>query len=597
MRFKPATFPILITLFLATIANAQPAKYSKISASLNQSALQSDGEAIVAVVLDIDAGYHAQSSAPLDPNLIPLKVSPDDTAAIVWSEPRYPAAVVETYPLLGKVSVYSGRVIVYLPVKVKPQTPAGPVTLAGTIRFQICDDAQCFFPQIVKWSIDTQVAASGDQIDPRNIELFEQFEGASLQNPGASLLVESDQPAWGVLRAFGAAFLAGIIFNIVPCVLPVLPIKVLGFAEVAQHHRAKTFLLAVIFGLGIVTVFAALAMLMFVLDKTLLGGEFSWGQQFSNPYFAWGIVILFAILAAWLFGLLNVALPTTVYNLAPRHDTYFGNYLWGIMTAILSTPCTGPLFPPLLLWAQSHPAGIAVSAVTMVGVGMAFPYLVLSLFPEVARKFPRVGPWAELFKQMLGFLMLASAVFFAAGRFVGGAGPWWWVAAAMGIGAVYLMYRTIRITPSRRAIGIASVIALLFVAVPAYTATRFIPIVAWIPYSDQALSDARRDGKIVLIKFTANWCLNCHYIEATVFHDRDALAALRKYEVVTIKADLTADDAPGWKPLQKLSTTGGIPLTAIYVPGRENPVLISSVYTTATLVQVLGDAKPTPATN
>jgi len=111
--------------------------------------------------------------------------------------------------------------------------------------------------------------------------------------------------------------------------------------------------------------------------------------------------------------------------------------------------------------------------------------------------------------------------------------------------------------------------------------------VNWVPYSDSALEAARAANKIVLVKFTANWCLNCQTVELNVFHDSDAIAALRKHDVVTLKADLSKEDAPGWPRLHELIGGGGIPLTAIYAPGYDKPVQIASVYTTATLVKTL----------
>jgi thiol:disulfide interchange protein len=315
--------------------------------------------------------------------------------------------------------------------------------------------------------------------------------------------------------------------------------------------------------------------------------KFTWGEQFSNPWFAWGVVVLLAVLAAWMFGLLNVNLPAGVYGVSPRHDTMIGNFEWGALTAILSTPCTGPFFPPLMLWAQQQPVAIGITAVMMVGVGMAFPYVLLSAFPEVARRFPRVGPWAELFKQMMGFLLLGAAVFFAAGRFVTGAALYWSLVPVAAVAAVYLIVRTIQNGAHARGVVIASVLAVLMIGGTTTMAATFVSTVKWEHYSDAVVDGARKDGKIVLVKFTANWCLNCQYIERSVFHDKVAAAALERHGVVTVKADLTADDAPGWARLKSLSATGGIPLTAIYAPGREQPVVIDSVYTTGTLIRVL----------
>src|SRR4029079_11723689 len=134
--------------------------------------------------------------------------------------------------------------------------------------------------------------------------------------------------------------------------------------------------------------------------------------------FVWGIVILLVICAAGMFGTVTLTLPTSLYNVDPRQDTVGGNIVFGAFTAILATPCTAPLLPPLLIWASARPAYIGAPAVMMVGVGMALPYLILSAMPELARKFPRTGPWSELFKQMMGFLMLAAAAYFAGGRLV-----------------------------------------------------------------------------------------------------------------------------------------------------------------------------------
>jgi thiol:disulfide interchange protein DsbD len=408
--------------------------------------------------------------------------------------------------------------------------------------------------------------------------------------------VDSGTPKWNLFYALGVAFLAGILFNVVPCVLPMLPIKVLGFAEISGHDPRKTVGLAGVFGLGIVSVFAVLAVLILAL-KAL-----TWGSQFSNPYFAWGMVVLLLVMSLWLFGFFTFNLPAGAYAFAPRHDTYFGNYLWGILTAVFSTPCTGPLFPPILLWAQGQPTYVGVPGMLMVGVGMAFPYVLLSAFPQAARRFPRVGPWSELFKQMLGFVLLGFTVFFAVGRLTSSEALWWSVVPVAVLAGVYLMARTVQLSTEARAVGISSVIAVGMVTATVLVACRFSGVfdprptgaagastgaVSWVPYSDATLEAARAQGKIVLVKFTANWCMNCKFIEGTVYHDARALAALREHDVVTLKADLTAPQAPGSKRLMELEPTGGIPLTAIYAPGYDQPILISSVYTTSTLVQTL----------
>jgi thiol:disulfide interchange protein len=314
------------------------------------------------------------------------------------------------------------------------------------------------------------------------------------------------------------------------------------------------------------------------------------------------MVVVLLAMSLWLFGFFTFNLPSSAYAFAPRHDTYFGNYLWGILTAIFSTPCTGPLFPPILLWARGQSTLVGVPALMMVGVGMAFPYVLLSAFPQAARRFPRVGPWSELFKQMLGFMLLGFTVFFAAGRLTHSDMLWWSIVPVAVLAGAYLMARTVQLSREARAVGISSVLAVGMVTATVLVACRFSGVfdprpagpagsasaaIAWVPYSDATLAAARQQGKIVLVKFTANWCFNCKLIEGNVYHDADALQVLRKYDVVTLKADLTEEHAPGEKRLLELEPSGGIPLTAIYVPGYDKPFQLSSVYTTSTLIETL----------
>jgi thiol:disulfide interchange protein len=587
---SPTPLVVLALLLFAPGALAQ-ANLVTVSAELNTTALKPGSEAVVAVVLNIRKGFHAQSNTPKDPNLIPLTVKLTPAEGVKAGEVQYPPGVDENYPGLGPLNVYTGRVVVYVPITVAADAKEGPIKIAGTVRYQVCDDKVCFPPKTSTWSVETKVAAAGGEA--RAAELFKEYKPAAARGGGAATKPAATAPAkaqaaapgggesrWGLPVALGSAFLAGIMFNIVPCVLPVLPIKVLGFAEVAQHDRGKTVALASVFGLGIVAVFGVLALFILVLKK------FTWGQQFSNPWFAWGVVVLLAVLAAWTFGWLNFNLPGRVYSFAPRHDTHLGNFEWGVLTAMLSTPCTGPYFVYVMGWAALQPRAVGVSVLLMVGVGMASPYVLLSAFPELARKFPRVGPWAKLFEQMMGFMLLGAAVFFAAGRFVTGAALYWSVVPVAVGAALYLVARTIQYGAGPRGLTISTALAVLLVGSTTYVAATFVSPVKWEAYSDELVERSRKTD-IVLVKFTANWCLNCQYIERTVFHDKQTAEVLARHKVVAVKADLTSEDAPGWARLKTLSETGGIPLTAIYVPGEERPIVLDSVYTKGTLTETL----------
>ncbi|MGA2231940.1 MAG: thioredoxin family protein [Tepidisphaeraceae bacterium] len=587
-----------------------------VSSALNVSALQAGKDAVVAVVVDVHSGLHAQSHTPLSDDLIKFEVKADDNPQVTFGDPIYPPGDIETYAALGKLSVYTGRVIIYLPVKVKSDAPLGAATLSGKLTFQACNENTCFAPEHPAFSIQTTIVAATEAVTPANADLF-----ANMPETGPPATQPTTQPAMPAMTIGGGqttvslfgqsidlnqhsvflaaliAFMAGIIFNVVPCVLPVLPVKAVGFYEASQHSRARSLLLGFIFSLGLVAIFAALGMVV-LLSKSLFGSQITWGQQFSYPWFVWSVAVILGALGFGMLGAFSVNLPTSIYGLDFRHDTLSGNFLWGCLTAVLSTPCTAPLFPPVLGFALTLPRIEGFLLVTTVGCGMASPYLLLSAFPEVARRFPRTGAFSELVKQMMGFLMLGSAAFFAGLELVGEPNQWWVVFAVAVWACLYLVARTSQIAKSSTALYISTAMAVAILGGALILTLRLTSAAAsqveWQPYSAQALADARANHRTVLIDFTANWCLNCKYVESTVYHDPRTLNALRHLAVVTLKADLTDHDAPGWDLRNQLGSEG-IPYTAVYLPDATQPVGLASIYTTDTLLNVLNGGAGAPS--
>ena len=580
---------MILGLFLAPVvlgqAGAEEGR-ATVSAALNVESLIAGEPAVLAVVIDVKSGFHAQSHKPLDENLIPFTLKIEPNPAIEVYEPVYPPGEVHEYKLLGKMSVYTGRAIAYVPLRVKSNAPAGSIKLTGSADYQICDDQSCYAPDSSPIAIETAIAPAGTSIKPANAELFADYKP----------VVVPAKEQWSVLTAFGAAMLAGLLFNVMPCVLPVLPLKAVGFYEVSQHRRSRSILLGVVFSLGLISVFTVLSLVVLVFKVV------SWGELFSYGWFIWTIVTVLVLLAFGLLGAWDVSLPTGIYTFEPRHDTLGGNFFWGALTAILATPCTAPLLPPVLLWATQHPTYIGVPAIIMVGVGMAIPYLILSATPELARRFPRTGPWSELFKQMMGFLLLAAAAYFGAGRLINGAGFWWVVVAVVAMASFFLIGRTVQLSKSARAMGISSALAVIMLGGTIWWTAKITGLTqpagasagveeAWEPFSDQRFDELRKSGTPVLVKFTANWCATCQYIEGTVFRDPAVWKSLKDRHVVTLKVDLSNSNAPGKSLLLKLNPSGGIPLTAIWPPGQDQPIQIASIYTSSELLQTLESAK------
>lgn len=582
---------------------SEPDSRATVWAAIDSDSLHPGQQALVAVVIDIKQGFHAQSHTPFDENLIRLEVSMGSADAVEFAAPQYPPGEIVEYATLGRLSVYGGRTVVYVPFTVSPSASPGPLQFDGTVSYQICDDDNCFEPQIKPFQVQTQIVPASEPISPANTELFADFGKAQpLDAASRPLTVNGPVSFFGFMLdlgkfsaaiVLGLAFLVGIIMNVMPCVLPVLPLKAIGFYEVAQHSRSRSILLALVFGLGIVSTFAVLAVLVLVL-KT-----FDWGEQFSNPWFIWTIAFILGAMGVGLLGAFSVNLPAAVYSITPRHDTVGGNYLFGILAAILSTPCTAPLFPALLLWASTQPMVLGISSMLMVGVGMASPYVLLSAFPEMARRFPRTGPSAELVKQMLGFLLIGAAVYFAGGYLIEGSAFYWAVFAVIVWAMVYLVIRTVQLTQRSAAVLITTGLAIAVVGLSLRFVLRMNGLEAssaalttagairWQSYTPEALEQARQSDQISLVKFTANWCGNCQYIEATVFKDPAVIDALRRLDVATFKVDLTHENRDGRALLRQFSPAGSIPFTAIWLPKQEAPMTFASIYGSVDLLTAL----------
>ena len=303
-----------IVLLLAFLSRGVFAEsHATVTGALSVSALQQGKAAKLAVVLEVADGFHAQSHAPLDESLIKCQLKLDPVPGIEFGDASYPDGKIEEYPELGKLSVYTGKTVIVVPIKVSADANLGAIKITGKLGMQICDSKNCFPPEKDPFSVEAQVVSTTTSVEPANQALFP----ANTPTPTPTSKPATTRPASldrhfsllgfsgdidSTLGAMIAALIAGLIFNVMPCVLPVLPLKAIGFYEVSQHDRKRTILLGSVFSLGVISFFAGLAVVV-LLSKQLFGRQFSWGPQFSSPIFVWSIAVILIGLGIGMLGM------------------------------------------------------------------------------------------------------------------------------------------------------------------------------------------------------------------------------------------------------------------------------------------------------
>lgn len=624
-------------------AMAQPDVLS-VSAEPQATKVHAGDQFAIAVTIDLQDKWHiwpAQGKAEIPNGLSPWwtaigPVRPESDAdkplpAVVEgagykasiAKMQWPAPVVVTAgsdtgkPV--KTPAYAGTVVVFIPVIVAESAKPGPATLEWILDFQPCDEHICMGPDTKTFSVSWEVVPNDQPSVFSSSPVFAKFDASVFGDFAGGVTNPTNQPAIGKAQAraefdflgykfslasnqyaviFLIAFVAGFLLNLTPCVLPVIPIKVMSLQKQAGNPT-KLLLYGSVYCIGIVAMFAVLALLIAVVKQ-------QWGQLFSMPWFSASMGLIVLVLGIGMMGMFTIRLPQAVYMVNPAGDTVQGNFLMGVLTAILSTPCTGPFFGAALAWSATQPTWVGVTTLIVVGAGMAFPYALLIAFPKLIDKMPRSGPGGELLKQVLGILMIAVAAFLFS-NLVHGTWMWWVIAGIAAAGFLWAIGGGLRVLRTVKSKAIVSLIAVIGLAASVglgYIMTRPSGI-PWKHFDSPAggiqtaIDDAHASGKFAVVKFTANWCTNCHVIEHAVYDSPVGVRELNRKDVVAIKVDLSnKSNKEGWELLQKLSGGSGIPFS-VFIPPRGDPVSFRSFFKITDLQDALkvktASLGPTPA--
>lgn len=572
---------------------------------------------VIAIVFEIPPGQHIYSlekSKDYYPTAIKItgpagvQVKPLVARPVHIEKSKVP-------DLLPDLPIWEGELAIFAQVTQSAGAANDAKTLPLSIKvdWMSCTNSNCFPEESKVLTVDVPL---GDAAKPGASELqkrlLAEYEGLIAKPAPAAPVAEkvakpTSKPA--EFSFFGKKFTvestplilllalaAGALLNFMPCVLPVIPLKVESLRRHAGH-TGEIWMLGLSFSAGIIAFFLVIGLLSAVIKSGAGHLLPSTNQMYSYWQASLILGVVMLILTLSMFDVFTLRVPQKVYAFSPKQDTVSGSFFFGILTAVLSLPCVGPLLPGAIAWAQQQSAPMALLTFAMMGLGMALPYMLLLANPSWIRKMPAAGAGSAVFKNVIGLLLLAVTVYFLGlmGEQLEWWGLWYWWAifAVVLIAMGWLIWRTFNLTSklSWRMVmtAMALVIAVLsFNGAKAMTRPSAIP---WTAYSDQVFDDAIKAGKTVMVEFTGPSCVNCRVIEATVFHDPAVIDRVTRPDVVTLKVNLTNPSHPGWRVLSSRYAANSIPFSAIHRPDLEKPETFPEIYDAPALLKALGPAK------
>lgn len=582
----------------------------------------------LAVKVEIATGHHIQSDRPTLPTLIPADVFTERIAGIRLGKAVYPPAKTRKDKYLGDLNEFAGTITVRIPGEVDSAREPGPIQFGGVFTFQACTDGgNCLPPDALSFilpvivvastkdtaggatvqpsqSADSSGGQSGAQ-DPGRIEAAEAAVGVG-ENTGG---IDAFLKRFGLVGLLFGCFIYGLFINATPCVLPVLSIKVLGFVQQAHQSRKRTLVLGLAFGAGVMVFFVVLGLLAAAGTNIL---------QFPGAVIGLGTVVMAMGLS--MLGVFTLQPPTaaTVLEASINKEGPLSSFGKGALAPVLGFACTGPLLAGAFGWATQQPPTTAVLAFFFAGLGMAGPYMLLGANPHWLSFLPKPGNWMIVFERIMGFLLLAMVIWLLHPLVVliGVEGLEWTLVflVFVGLACWVLGQVTFTMSTARRWTYRTSAVALVVVAGGVIYETIF-PLsqavataraerdalancfngestddLTWTPWSEQAVEEAVRSGKVAFVDFTAAYCTVCKVNKAVAINTPEVKDKLKALGAVAFRGDFSTGDEAIFAELQRHGRAG-VPLNLIYPSGKPDaPVVLEPNLSKDYLLRKLDEA-------
>jgi thiol:disulfide interchange protein len=493
------------------------------------------------VTVELDPGWHIYSMTQKGEGPIPteIKVSPSPAIKKIGSFLVSPAPEKKMDPGFKiEVENHYDKVIWFAPLELDPNVDVKTLEIKGAIHAQACDQG-CRAPEDYPFTakLATDPAKYAKLIAAAASPESAAKQGFSIES--IQITDDATQKEKSLWWYIGLGFLGGLILNIMPCVLPVIGLKILSFMEQAGQSRSRAFVLNLWYSLGLLSVFVLLATLAVAFG-------FGWGELFRYGGMNLAMTAVVFVMALSFLGTWEVPIPGFIGSgkaeSVSHKEGAVGAFAKGVLTTILATPCSAPFLAPAITWAFAQPPGNVFAIFISIGVGMASPYLLIGAWPALIKFLPKPGAWMETFKQVMGFVLLATVIFLLTSTekerllptitFLFGlwASCWW-------IGKISVLAPTrTKLLHWGEAIAFAVLIWMFAFLWLGAKAEYELP---WKPYTTAKFEQLMDEKKTVLVDFTADWCATCKTFEALVLNTEDVYDAVKEHHVVTLKGDWT----------------------------------------------------------
>jgi len=577
-------------LSLAAFAQpVQPAQPVQVQLVGQYASIRPGTPFLVAVRFTMQPGWHIYGKNPGDTGL-PTVVAWDLPRGFTAAELPWPA--LQKFDLQGIASYgYGGQVSLVTRIVPPADLADGNVAIRAHVSWLACR-IEC-----TPGKADVAIALPVGPGSPLPDARWAALTAASASAPAAGAPSRAPNAPFGFLVAMALAFLGGLILNLMPCVLPVVSLKVLSFVRNSAEGPGKASRHGLAFGAGVLASFWAIAGILVALRSA--GQLIGWGFQFQSPAVVAVTASLFFLIALNLFGVFE--LPSLRVQGSARPGLA-GSFLSGLLATAVATPCTAPFMGGALGYALTQPPAVGFGVFTALALGLAAPYVVLSTLPGLVSRVPRPGPWTITLRQVLAFPMLGAVIWMMyvletqagltalmtllSALLVAGLGAW-----------IYGKWGGLdRRAPSR--VVSASIAAALIIGATAFSATRAAaapepaspdPAVGslWESWSPDRVDQLRAAGTPVFVDFTAQWCLTCQVNERVALRSAAAEHAFRNAGVATLKADWTDRNNDIARALASFGRAG-VPLYVLYPrDSSEPPVVLPELLTAGTVVEAV----------